>query len=163
MKIFLSRITLMEATIALALWLILSAGILQIWHHAATSSTRIIETHAAFENTRATLDALITNIEKAHTITRLTTRAGGLLDRLSVIQSVLQPDGSRQETEYNFFFRNDGLQIGLPGGQNAFSNYIEEIRIIRVGRRLDITVKSNCDEAIILRGSVCIRHKRLNI
>ena len=155
-------ITLLEVTIALALWMIIAVTILHLWQQASHTATHTINQHHVFENARATLDALIVNIEMAHTI-RIYSTSSGDLDRLITIQSVLDPGGFRRDRSYDFFFRHGGLQIGLPDRQNEFSSRIGQIRLSQVGYRMYVKVVTDCAKPITLTSSVDIRHKSVTM
>ena len=60
-----SGLTLLEATIALAIFMILSAGIISVWRHTSTTTARLLRHQSVFENARVSLDAILMNIQVA--------------------------------------------------------------------------------------------------
>jgi hypothetical protein len=155
---------LLEAVIALALWLLLSAGVFMVWHFSALSGTGKLERQNAFENARISMDALIMNFQMAKHIT-LDTDENDVLSRLTLRQR--DPQGNLEN--YNIHFRTNTrrMYFGQPHGGNEFASGLAEIRIIYThGKRMCITVITACDEPnepIVLEGSVCVRHKFVTI
>ena len=168
--------TLMEAVIALSIWMMLSLSVLVIWQYTTDRTTALIERQNAFENARITMDTLLINIQMARSI-EVEVWRDYTLRRITLAQ--INPDGNPHN--YSFFFdvsarRTDTwysmLQIGYfrpsnPNnrqGRNEVSRGIAHIRVEPVnGRRMYITVKTSCENPIVLNGSVDIRYKGLNV
>ena len=156
--------SLLEVTIALALWMILSAGIFLLWRHTATTGAALIARQNAFENARSTMDALIMNIQMSQNIT-LRTDGNNSLRSLELVER--NPVG--QLHVYTFEF-NVNLPPGdlrfqrLDFGSQEFSSNIADIRIIYIeGSRMQITVITGCEEPIVLEGSVDVRFKNISV
>ena len=156
--------TLMEVTIALALWLILSAGVFFVWQHSAHSGMALLEQQSAFENARISMDALIMNFQMAQTIT-LQTDNNDILQLLTLTQR--DPQGRLHD--YRFYFdvnaaegtaKHHRLEFGT---NNEFAANIAEIRIIHNADHMQITITTGCEEPIILRGSACVRFKCVTV
>ena len=159
-----SGLTLLEAVIALALWLVLSIGIFLVWQHTALSGADMIERQTAFENARISMDALIMNFQLARRIT-LQTDSNDVLQRLTLNQR--NPLGIFEN--YVFRFNVNALPASaqfqrLEFGNNEFAANIAEIKITYVDdNRMVIKIITGCDDPIILHGSVDVRYKPVEI
>ena len=157
--------TLLEATIALSIWMLLSLGIILIWQHASSRSEALLSRQNAFENARGSMDAIIMNIQMAHTI-RLEVGHDYTLERLTLTER--DPQGRLHN--YIFYFDINAPQ-GTPkfnrlefGLNNEFASGIALVRIEPVGyRHINITIHTDCLYPVILEGSVDIRYKALTI
>jgi len=159
--------TLLEAVIALAVWMVLSISVIMIWHHVSERGTELLARQNAFENARVALDVLIVNIEMANNI-QLTVGSGNTLRTLRVTQR--RPTGH----VWNYYFQfspSAGTRHRLQVGGNEIARDIEQIIIEPINNtRLRIVVTTICDCsptainrcAIILEGNVDIRYKRLS-
>ena len=157
--------TLLEATIALALFLILSTGVLFIWQYAAGRSMDIVARQNAFENARASMDALVMNLQMANTIV-LETDAEHVLQQLTMTQR--NPQG--QPHNYIFYFdrhalpgeaKHHRLEFGL---NNEFASNIALVHITydSANGQMHITVRTDCLPPaipVVLEGSVDVRFK----
>jgi len=154
--------TLLEAVIALALWLILSAGIFLVWQHSALSGTSLLERQSAFENARISMDALIMNFQMARRIT-LQTDSNDILQRLTLNQR--NPQGQWQDYTFRFNLNaapGSARHHRLEFGDNEFAENIAEIRIEYIDEsRMQITITTGCEVPIILEGSVDARYKNV--
>jgi len=158
--------TLMEATIALALWMILSVGVLLTWHHVSQSTAALRAHQSAFENARVAMDAIIINVQMAERVEVINDNNGIMRE---LIMWGLNPQGELHpftlrlpNFEYSHLrFRR--LEFPNPG--NELASNIAEIRITYIeGSRLDIFVKSGCYPAPIeLEGSVDVRYKYVTV
>ena len=168
--------TLIEVIMSLALFMILSAGVLLLWQTASRSAQSVIRTQNALDNLNIAMDALLANIELSHTIT-LQTEGQNILRQLDL--RGLNPDGNPHT--YIFTFNRNAqpstagyksLRLGLQ--QVAYG--IETIRIVNANnRRLDITIISVClcrtrcalaqihlcESRIIITGSADIMRKHI--
>jgi type II secretory pathway pseudopilin PulG len=170
--------TLLEAVIALALWLVLSAGVFFAWQHSAQSSAMLFERQNAFENARISMDAIIMNFQMARRI-NLQTDGRDVLQTLTLNQHFRDGSVPRNclggrpwncnETHfanYTFSFNANASPTSvrfqrLEFGNNEFAENIAEIIIQYVDGRMEITITTGCDEPIVLEGSVCVRYKCL--
>ncbi|MCL1843115.1 MAG: type II secretion system GspH family protein, partial [Defluviitaleaceae bacterium] len=160
--------TLLEAVIALALWLILSLGIFFVWQYSVNVGVNMLQRQSAFENARLTIDALKMNFQMSRTIT-LRTDTNDVLQMLTMNQR--DPNG--RFANYSFRFNAAAaptaaqfqrLEQGNPGGWNEFAENIASIQIIHINNsRMRITVTTGCYEPIILEGSVCVRYKDVTV
>ena len=166
--------TLIEATIALALWLILSLGVFAVWQHSARTSANTLARQNAFENARAAMDIITMNLQMSRTI-RLETTTNDTLRRLNMSQR--DPDGILRNYDMTFNYnlppgslRHNRLEFGLitPGIQrttNEMAENIADIRIIYIeGSRMEITITTACEtNPVILEGSVDMRRKTITV
>jgi hypothetical protein len=157
--------TLLEAVIALALWLLLSAGVFLVWQHSASSSEVLFARQNAFENARISMDALIMNLQMAHRI-RIVNNVHGFR-RLD-----LQPrQGPNPYYQFHFEMAAAQLNLGFVANAdnrphdfsrgNEFASNIAEIKMEYdcENKIMNITIKTDCNEPIILQGSVDVRYK----
>ena len=168
--------TLIEAVMFIALFMILSIGLLLLWQHASRSAQNAIRTQNALDNLGIAMDALMSNIEFSHTI-NLHTNPQHVL--ISLRLTGLNPD-NRQHT-YEFTFsqnapRSSAGYRSLRLGLQRYAYGIETIHIVNVhNKRLDITITSVClcrtrcaennlnlcPSRITITGSADIIHKRI--
>jgi type II secretory pathway pseudopilin PulG len=158
--------TLLEVTVALGVWLLLSLSVLFVWRYAANASGSLIARQNAFENARGAMDAMLMNIQLSDVI---------YLDAFSydghenVLRQLVMPGLDPQGVMRNYTFSFD---ITLPAdavrfnrlefGGNEMASRIALVRIVYIdGHRMDITVVTDCAEPVVLEGSVCVRHKRV--
>jgi len=157
--------TLLEAVIALGLWVILMGGIFLLWHHSAASSVRMLQQQSAFENARIAMDALKMNFQLARRF-ELTTNADGVLESLVLNQIPPTSSGSWHDFRFDFDITRSPDSVRyqrLEFGGNEFASGLAEIRIVYAGERVEITVITGCDPPIILHGSVCVRFKEATV
>ena len=163
--------TLLEAVIALAVWLILSVSAIYMWHHVSTRTNAVLARQNALENARVAMDALTVNIQMARSITLY---VGPDFDLRYMYLISLNPQ--QAEHTYRFIFdyrlrpaaggRFQSLQ--LTGRHNGYSNHIaHDIYKVKIEpdcyeRQLDITVTTAC-MSIVLENSVDIRYKYFNM
>ncbi|MCL2198151.1 MAG: hypothetical protein FWB80_04430 [Defluviitaleaceae bacterium] len=160
--------TLIETVIALALWLILSAGIFLVWQHSALSATGMMERQRAFENARGSMDLLKMNIQMARCIG--ITKNGDVMNVLTLNQR--RREGNTLDW-HNFQYRFSGsasqLQIGRLGADGLAGTWREvaadiySIRLVYNDDRIRITITTTCEDPQILESSVCVRNKCLTI
>jgi type II secretory pathway component PulJ len=160
-------VTLLEAVIALAIWMVLAAGIIFIWQSFTRSSLQIIKTQDAFENARAAMDALLINIQLADTI-QLETDNNHVLKRLTLTQR--DPQGNPHN--YIFYYNTHAipgeakyhrLEFGL---NNEFASQIANISLEVPHRNriaISISTDGSLSEAITLTGLADIRYKDVTI
>ncbi|MCL1877239.1 MAG: hypothetical protein FWF80_00100, partial [Defluviitaleaceae bacterium] len=152
--------TLLELTIALSLWMILSVGVFFVWQHAANAGSDMLEQQYAFENARITMDAILMNLQMAHEIT--VSRNGDVLETLHVRQ--LDPDREWDNYRIHFIPSDEIVTMGLRNAANTFATNIAEVRLEYISaNRMRVTVVSTCDEPITLVGSVCVRGKSVEM
>ena len=161
--------TLIEAIIALALFMILSIGVLFMWQYAARNARETIRVQTVLDNISIAMDALIANIELSHSIV-LHTNNRDILRRLDL--SGYYWDGSPHT--YIFTFNPNALPhltsfqslfIGIPGlGGQQFAYGIYSIKIVnKYYLRFDITITSACENPITITGSANIQHKHVTM
>ncbi|MCL2839972.1 MAG: prepilin-type N-terminal cleavage/methylation domain-containing protein [Defluviitaleaceae bacterium] len=152
--------TLLEATIALALWAVLSVGIFLTWYHVSGAS-RAMRTHqSAFENARIAMDALIINIQMAQDID-LVNNQDGILRQVTLWG--FDPIGNLHD--YRFHFNPDLQRLEFPNLGNELASHIAELRITYIeGSRMNILIETDCYPApITLEGSVDVRFKSVTV
>jgi type II secretory pathway component PulJ len=157
--------TLLEAVIALAVWMVLAAGVSSVWLHVSRTSTQVITTQNAFENARASMDALLVNLQMADTI-RLETDRHHVLRRLTLTQR--DPNGNPHD--YIFYFSANArpgeakyhrLEFGL---NNEFASRIALVKLEQTGQnRMRVTVITDDEAALTLTGSADIRYKDVTV
>jgi len=157
-------LTLLEAVIGLALFMILSVGVFFVWQHTTRASAGLLARQYAFENARATMDALIMNMQMSRRIV-LVTDSNNILQRIHLIQR--DPIGDPHVYRFTF-------DVNLPPGDlryqrvefndNEFASGIAEIRIVYIqGNRMDITIVTGCPVPIIIEGSADVRYKIIEV
>jgi prepilin-type N-terminal cleavage/methylation domain-containing protein len=155
--------TLLEVTVALGIWLILSAGVFFIWQYAANASTRIITRQNAFENARAAMDMIQMNLQLSDVAYLDTVTYDGhphVLDTLRVSPVPGHLTFAFINTTHPNAERHN--RVEFSGGGNEVARHIARVQIIYVlGQRMEITVVTTCNEPVVLEGSVCVRHKRV--
>jgi len=160
--------TLLEALVALSIWMIVSLSIVLIWQHTSRHSHALINRQDAFENARVTMDALLVNTQLAY---RIVLRVEGdfILQNARLYQ--IDTGGSLHPYEIIFNYR---LRPGtewhhrLRTGGQEFAHNIARVQMRPIGtqpdwRRMEITVTTGCEYAITLEGSVCIRNKHVSV
>ena len=159
--------TLLEAVLAVALWMILTTGILFLWNTTTRTTIGIVSGQDAFENARASLDALLINLQLAETI-NLEVDNEHVLRRLTLTQQ--GPDG--QPHNYIFYFNRHArpgdakyhrLEFGL---NNEFASQIASVKIQRPHRNrmsVSITTDGELAPALTFTGSADIRYKNVII
>ena len=161
--------TLLEAVIALAIWMVLSLSVVIIWQFSAERSNALIARQSAFENARGSMDALLMNIQMAHTI-ELNVDRDYNLQRIRLTQQGPLPNYyfhfNANARPHQYIYRR--LVFGRTG--NA-ANYIADgIALVRIEpefgyeRYIHITIQTACEEyPVVLEGRVDIRYKRLTV
>ena len=171
--------TLIEAVMSLALFMILSFGMLLLWQHVSRSSQSAIRTQNVLDNLGFAMDGLLTNIEFSHTITLRTDSENRLL-QLSL--EGLSPGPTPRPHTYNFTFYPNAtsaqetiFNILRLGGQR-YAYGIETIQIVNErNKRLDIKITSvclcltrcaqaqlnQCKSRVSITGSANIKHKHI--
>ena len=156
--------TLIEAVIALAIWIILSTSVLFIWHHASNRTTAILARQNAFENARGAMDVLITNLQMAKSIT-LYVGPNYVLRELRL--PGFNPDGNPHTYIFNFDANLPPTALRfrrLEFGRNELASNIAMVRIQPIGgHHMLITIETGCEYPIIIHGSVDIRYKYLTV
>jgi len=162
-------LTLLELVIALAVWLVLSAGVFFLWQHTSNAGINMLDRQSALENARGAMDALLANIEQSKNV-RVRTN-GDILDKVDFPGHLTI--GS--DNYYTFTFNANQRRLNF-GGNNELARYIAAIYItrtplIRPYRTIHIEIHTtcyvescsqpNCDHPIILHGSVDVRHKNV--
>ncbi|MCL2362890.1 MAG: type II secretion system GspH family protein [Defluviitaleaceae bacterium] len=155
--------SLLEAVIALSIWMILSLSVFFIWQHVSERGTELLAQQNAFENARVALDALISNTEMARTID-LRVGRDSTLQRITLWQRA--PDGNVHDFRFDFDVNahptNEAHFQRLRFGLQEIARGIAQITVQPIdGQRLLITVTTSCDYPIVLEGSVDIRYKNL--
>ena len=161
--------TLIEAVIALAIWMILSMSVILIWQYSAQRTQALLERQSAFENARGSMDVLVMNMQMAHSITLSVERWQGnyyILRELTLVE--IDPHGSEHSYVFDFDVRRPPTATRfrhLVFGNTEFASNIAMIQIqpSNSRRSMNITVKTGCEYPIILEGSVDIRYKHLTI
>ena len=156
--------TLVEAVVSLALFMLLTVGVLLLWQHAARSAAYSLGMQNTLDNLGAAMDGIVRNIEFSHTIV-LYTNSDDVLLRLEL--TGVNP--SFQPHTYVFTFNPNALPTqamykSLFFGGQQYAYGIEEIRIVNAGyARLDITIVSVCASRVALRSSANVQHKHVKL
>ena len=156
--------SLVEAVVSLALFLLLSLGILLLWQHSARSVANSVRMQNTLDNLAVAMDALVRNIEFSHTLV-LYTESDDVLLRLEM--TGVNPGG--QPHTYVFTFNPDALphqpmyrSLFFGGQQYAYGIY--RIRVLSVNdARFDITIVSSCENMLTLRTSANVLHKHVTV
>jgi len=146
--------TLLEATIALAVWAILSVSVIYVWHHVSARTQSVLARQSALENARVAMDALTINIQMAQTINL---EVGPVFDL-----RVIHVDSFRFRFDYSLThtsLRFQRMQFGDDANHIAHYIYNVQIRPANDDRQLNITITTACEYPIILEGTVDIRYK----
>ena len=157
--------TLIEAIIALAIWMILSLSVVFIWQYTAQRTNALLERQSAFENARVSMDALLMNLQMAQTITLLVEDSTDYaLRSLSLVE--IDPNGNRHTYIFTFNPRLSPTATRyrqLLFGNAEFASNIAMIQVRPRGQHMRVIVMTGCDDPIILEGSVDIRYKYLRV
>ena len=154
--------TLLETVIALAVWLVIAAAAGRALIYAARASERLIGEREAFENARASLDAICANIRMAQKIV-LETDGENVLKKLTLTEK-----NGTGLWDYEFYFNKsaapgEAKYHRLEFGRNdEFASRIESVTMELVGDgRIEITVTTDGElcEAVKVRGSEDVRYK----
>jgi len=171
-------LTLLEATIALAVFMILSVSVIAVWQHAARSTAYLLARQHAFEQARGSLDVMIMNIQMARDIT-LTTDGQDNLEMLVLKQLRRNPDRptERQLHNYVFYFNVNASptqegsfqRLRFGGSTNEFSRNIGRVIVTtdccQEPQRMYVTVTTACEYPrvpVTVEGSVDIRYKNFS-
>jgi len=156
-------LTLLEAVIALALWMVLATGLLALWYHSGASSSGLIRQREALENARIAMDGLITNMQLASEID-LHTLPGSTMRRLTLTQ--LNPQGRIHNYVFSF---NTFVVEGSPRqhllffGNNEFARNIRNIEMFYIeNSHMEIKITTACEPPLIIEGSADVRYKRVS-
>ena len=153
--------TLLELVIALGVWMLLSVGVFMLWQHATAVSARALTQQNALENGRVAMDAMVRNIEIAHTV-RIIADNNDLLTRLEFPDYLTQAENP----PFTFTFNSQNQRLNL-GGNNELASGIQSIHMVYVPkRRINITIQMTVDaneEPLILHGSVDVRYKQVGV
>ena len=162
-------ITLLEITIALGLWLILSSGVFLILQHSAQASAELMARQSAFENARGSMDVLVMNMQMARSIT-LTADSNDSMRELVLNQRQLY-GGSWRWHNFHFFFDVTApygatryQRLRFSGYGNEFARNIANVQIAYLDNsRMRIIITTACEEPIILESSVDVRYKEVTV
>ena len=158
-------LTLLELVVALGIWIFISAGVFMLWQHTTRASLHMVSHQSAFENARGAMDVMIANMELEENIIVRT-------DNNNVLTYMYwgrYTANARRELSFDFITSpaSDRFQL-LLFGENEFARGIESIYMEYIeGRRIYITIHAicdgyNCNDPIILHGSVDVRHKNVS-
>jgi len=158
-------LTLLELVIALAVWLVLSAGVFFLWQHTSNASVHLLERQNVLENARGAMDAMLANIEQSRNVR---VRTSG--DTLRILD--FPGHFSTGNNYFTFTFNNYRPTAAsyqqLLFGNNELASGIAQIYITYTRDRrnnitqINIKVHTACDEPIILHGSVDVRYKNVS-
>lgn len=167
-------VTLLEVVIALGVWLILSATVVFTWQYTANNAARIISRNHAFENARFAMDTMLMNIQLYDVIHIATHSHGGhtdVLQSMAIPRTVVEPGGGVRRVNNTFFF-----DAGLPAGHvrrgriersgrgNELARHIALVRVIYIpNTRIEIIIKTDCEQPVIIEGSACARYKNVTV
>ena len=176
--------TLIEAVIALAIWMVLSLSVFFVWRNTAEHTDALLERQSAFENARGSMDVLLMNLQMAHTI-RLTVvrwRDGYDIWHYHILHYLELHQINPEGILHRYLFR---FRVHLPSSETTFqrlefggfrrgtniydvNEFASNIAMIQIQpseneQYMNITVITGCEYPIILEGSVDIRYKNLHI
>jgi len=179
-----SGFTLLELVIAIAVWMILTASVIQLFGHTTRETARIIARQDAFENARVAVDSMVVNIQLAEDIELVKDAGNHMLYRLFLWQDnsfVADPTD-----RHRFAFMFD--QYALPGPQssmyqrlaftgappntqlntgNALANGLSSVHVEYSEENgwitITVTAGNDLDHPITLTGKVNVRHKVVNV
>ena len=153
-------LTLLEVTIALGVFSILSLGVMFIFYNTSNATGQLIQRQNYFEQSRRTVELLEINLQMATEIV-LTTDENNILTTLTLTQR--NPSGNLENYEFHFIDHLQIFTIGLRSPANEFARNISSIKIYPNQNKsyLYIHVTSSC-ETIVLQVSVDIRYKAFN-
>jgi type II secretory pathway pseudopilin PulG len=173
--------TLFEVTVALGIWLILSAGVLSVWRYAANASGNIIQRQDAFENARGAMDIMLMHIQLAgevyiytHNPTINGVTHENVLRRLCLpVTPLVHEDEVRLNPPPRFTFLFDitlpqtherHSRLELSGHGNEVARRLAYIRVdYTLDQRINIKIRTTCKVPIVLEGSVCVKYKRVTL
>lgn len=170
-------LTLLEATIALAVFMVLSASIVAVWQHTARSAALLLARQHAFEQARGSLDVMVMNVQMAQSIT-LRTDTNDTLELMTLNQLRQNPNNPAaiEPWNFDFIFNINGAPgtiahqtLRFSGPTNEFARNIGNI-IVEVDRypspqRMYISIITAClspREPITVHGSIDIRYKNFS-
>ncbi|MCL2364882.1 MAG: hypothetical protein FWC71_09505 [Defluviitaleaceae bacterium] len=172
--------TLLEVTIALGLWVLLSGAVVFAWQYTANNAARLLQRQTAFENARTVMDVMLMNIQlyddirirshdfvdadgalHAHVLHSLSANAHDLVSHEDWLQDV--PNTFR----FNASLTPGQLhysRIQRSGYGNELARYIALVQVEYTARsHITLTVATNCAYPTILTGSACARYKRVTV
>jgi len=168
--------TLLELIIALAIWTILTASVIQIVGYTSRSTARIIARQEAFENARVAVDSIVVNLQLADEI-ELYKDANYMLHRLRTRQdNTFTRNGAHRHW---FTFMYD--QYAWPGSSmykllafadggtaaNALATGITGVWVEHSEENnwmtVTVTAGDNLDIPITLTGKVDVRYKIVEV
>ena len=159
--------TLIEAVIALAIWMILSVSVIFVWQHVSSRTSALLARQNAFENARVSMDALIANLQMAQSITLYVVGDHYVLRQMTV--PGIDANGRVNNFVFDFDCRLTSAATRyrrLEFGENELASNIAVVRVRPIGvrgheRHINITVETGCEFHIVLEGSVDIRYTNL--
>ena len=147
--------TLIEALTSLALFMLLSLGVLFLWQHAAAVAEKALLKQNALDNLYIAMDAFTTNIQFSHSL-ELTTDSQDVLIQLDML-------GFRNNNPHTYVYRFN-RNAGLTFGNQQFVYGIDSIRIVYIPHsRFDITIESSQIPGLSIEGSVDVRLKHVTL
>ena len=179
--------TLLEAVIALAIWMLLSVSVIFIWQFTSDRTNALIARQGVFENARGAMDVIIMQMQMASSIELW---VGTDYTLQWIYLPGYDPEWVMHEFRIDFVLDTSSehfqrLVFGRrltppnPSWGNEFARGIAMVRMEPVDRsRMDIRIVTVCrctvipvtlDDCeclvapVILEGSVCIRHKALTV
>jgi len=157
-------LTLLEATIALALLMIISVGLTATWAHTSSATTALISRQNAFENARGSLDVILANVKFSHSVT-LTTDGNNSLQMLRLYGFNPNNEPHVYTISFDITAPSDATRFQrlMFGGVNEFSSGIGNVIVYTddMLRRLYVTVITACEYPVVLSGTVDIRFKNV--
>lgn len=157
--------TLLEMIVAVAIWMILLAGALQLLSYTTQRSTALLAQQEGFESARIAMDTLIVSLQMADRII-LETEASGMLRRLTARQI----NTNNLDHDFVYYFNSDLAPGSLRfrrldlGNQELASNILAIYFILSADRDMIHITLISCDilsEPIRLTSTVNIEHKIL--
>ena len=148
-------ITLIEAVFALGTWLIISAGVLFLWHHVVNEAARILESQQTLENARVAMDVMVANIEFSHHI-HIQLAEDGRFHHMQF------EDIGWAGVNHQFTLRFQPLQGILLFGENELAGHIQDIYMAYTPEQtIAITLYTTGDHPLRLHRVVDIRGKAI--
>ena len=173
--------TLLELVIAIAIWMMLTASVIQLFGHTTRETARIIARQDAFENARVAVDSLVVNIQLADDIELHIDAGNYMLHTLYLWQDNNFITTPTERHRFVFMFDQyalpdeDGTSMyqrlvftGTPiNTGNALANGLTSVHV-EYSEEYDwititVTAGNDLDYPITLTGKVDVRHKVVNV
>ena len=165
--------TLMEAVIALGIWMLLFVSVFSIWHHASARQEGLLARQSDFENVRGAMDILLVNMQMARSIDlyvrpnddmlRSLYLEGYYTDTWNHNRFRFYYDATLSPLAARFQQLVTGGEDGTLRGRNEVASNISAVHIWPDGGFMHVILKTSCDHQFVLEGTVDIRYKEVHV